>query len=390
MRKVTTEERRVRLGVRHHLATPGESVVAVARDLVGLHSSDPATVYLSARARLSGFGVHDLEHALYEERSLLRMLGMRRTMFVVPHDVAAVMDAACTKLLAPAERRRLIRMLEDQGITSDGEAWLVDVEAKTLHHLDRRGEATASELRSDMPEFTESLRFGEGKTWGGFTGVSTRILFFLATAGEIIRARPRGSWISSQYRWTSLEAWIGGTLAAYDTAEAQAELVRRWLRSFGPGTFTDVKWWTGWTVRDTRAALEAVGAVEIELDDGSGFVLAEDVEPIEPPGDWVALLPSLDPTAMGWKERDWYFGDHVPQLFDPNGNAGPTVWWNGRVIGGWSQHKATGEVRYRLLEPVPDTVVSAVAEEAATLQEWLGEVRISARFPTPLDKELRS
>ena len=366
-------------------------MVGVAGDLVGFHSSDPATVYLSARARVNGFIVTDLERVLYDDRALLRLLGMRRTMFVVPHDVAAVMDAACTKLLAPAERRRLVKLLTDQAIADDAEAWLADVERKTVRHLERRGEATASELRSDMPEFAESLRFGEGTKWGGFVGVSTRILFLLATSGLIVRARPRGSWLSSQYRWKLLDRWIGGPLPELEQEEAQADLVRRWLTSFGPGTFTDVKWWTGWTVRDTKAALDRAGAVEVELDDGTGWVLADDADTVvDPPAEWVAFLPGLDPTSMGWKDRGWYFGDHTPHLFDSNGNAGPTVWWNGRVIGGWGQRKPDGEVRYRLLERVPAHVAGMVDEEAAALQAWLGNVRVTPRFGTPIDKDLRA
>ena len=175
-----------------------------------------------------------------------------------------------------------------------------------------------------------------------------------------------------------------------DRIEAQAELVRRWLTSFGPGTFPDLKWWTGWTVRDTRAALERVGAVEVELDDGTGLVLPGDDGPVDAPAEWVALLPGLDPTSMGWKDRAWYFGDHTPQLFDSNGNAGPTVWWNGRVIGGWGQRKPDGEVRYRLLERVPAHVAGLIDEEAADLQDWLGDVCVTPRFGTPLDKELRA
>lgn len=388
MRRITTEERRARLGTRHHLAVRADDVVDVARDLVGLHSSDPATVYLAARARVDRFSTEDLERALYDDRTLLRLLGMRRTIFVVPRDIAAVIDAGCTRALALPQRRRLIGLLIDQGIAEDAEAWLADVERKTMAALERRGEATGAELRSDMPEFKESLQFGEGKTWGGFTGVSTRVLFLLATASKIVRARPKGSWVSSQYRWTPLERWLGGPLPALDPADARTELVRRWLAAFGPGTLIDIKWWTGWTVRDTKAAVAAAGAVEVELDNGVGYVLAgDDDAPV--PAEWVALLPGLDPTAMGWKERAWYFGDHVPSLFDRNGNAGPTIWWNGRVIGGWAQRK-TGQIVHRLLEAVPSDVAEQVEAEAADLERWLGDVVVTSRFPTPLDRDLRS
>jgi hypothetical protein len=33
---------------------------------------------------------------------------------------------------------------------------------------------------------------------------------------------------------------------------------------------------------------------------------------------------------------------------DPAGNGGPTVWFDGRIIGGWALRK-TGEVAFRLL-----------------------------------------
>ena len=65
----------------------------------------------------------------------------------------------------------------------------------------------------------------------------------------------------------------------------------------------------------------------------------------------MALLPPLDPTTMGWFERDWYLGPHKPQLFDTAGNAGPTAWWDGRIVGGWHQAES-GEVELQLLEDV--------------------------------------
>ena len=56
------------------------------------------------------------------------------------------------------------------------------------------------------------------------------------------------------------------------------------------------------------------------------------------PEPWAALLPVLDPTTMGWKQRDFYLAaDDVPHLFDSNGNAGTTAWWDGRVVGCWVQ-----------------------------------------------------
>jgi len=389
VKRIGVEERRARLAVRHHLARSVASPERVAASIVGYHSSDPATVFLSAWARVRGFAPTQLEELLYDRRSLVRMLGMRRTLFVVQREVAAVMDAACTKSLAPGERKRLIRMLEEQGVAEEGtgERWLLRVATKTLDALGTRGEATARELTRDVPELAARLHFGEGKTWGGTMGVSTRVLFLLAAEGKVVRARPLGGWTSGQYRWARTEAWLGEPLPRPGAAEARAELLRRYLRAFGPATLTDVRWWTGWTAGLATGALHAVGAMEVELDEGTGFVLPDDVRRVRRPGAWVALLPGLDPTVMGWKERDWFLGDHASHLFDRNGNAGPTVWADGRVVGGWGQ-AGDGGIRVELLERIDAATRRAIDAERERLRAWLGDVRIVSRFRTPLERTL--
>ena len=392
VRRVTVAERRARLGRRHHLATSArvDDPVRLAGDLVGLHGTDPATVFLSAAARFrkpTG-AVAALERALYDDRTLVRTLCMRRTMFVVPVDLVPIVQAACTDALVPNERRRLERMLAENGVADDVPKWLADVEAKTLAELRARGEATAGELTKAVPELGERFKVGEGKTWAGTMGLSTRVLFLLSTEQRAVRGRPNGRWTSSQYRWSPMEAWLPDGLPSVPAADARAELLQRWLGSFGPGTMRDITWWTGWTVANAKAALAAIGAVGVELDaGGAGWLLPDDDGPIRTPAPWVALLPALDPTTMGWQERAWYLGDYGPVLFDRNGNAGPTIWVDGRVVGGWAQRKS-GEVVHRLLEDVGAEAADAVSAGASDLESWLGDIRITPRFPTPLQKQL--
>lgn len=140
-----------------------------------------------------------------------------------------------------------------------------------------------------------------------------------------------------------------------------------------------------------RTALAAVDIEEVDLDGAPGIALAGDLDPPVAPLDepWISLLPSLDPTTMGWKERDWYLGPHRPALFDTNGNAGPTVWSDGRVVGGWAQRRS-GEVVVELLEDVGAEAAGAVAAEADRLTGWLGDVRVTPRFRTPLQHRLVS
>ena len=108
-----------------------------------------------------------------------------------------------------------------------------------------------------MPALARKVRVNIGKRYEGDIGISSRVLIVLALEGRIVRGRPRGTWLSSQYRWTTMERWLGRPLPVLDVAEAQARLVGRWLARFGPGTEADLRWWSGLTARAIRAALAA-------------------------------------------------------------------------------------------------------------------------------------
>jgi hypothetical protein len=329
-RRIPVAERRARLARRHRLVAEARagSAVEVAGSLVGLHGTDPASVYLAAAARMRSPTIDAIAAELYEARSLVRMLAMRRTMWVFPVELAAIAQAAATDAVARNERRKLEKMLVDGGVAAEASAWLELAEDDTLRALASRGEATGAELSTDVPQLREQFRFGMGTKWAGVQTATTRLLLLLAAEGKIVRARPRGSWISSQYRWTPLDSWLPGGFAEWELEAAQTELVRRWLHAFGPATVEDVKWWTGWTL-----------------------------------------------------------GEHAPGLFDRSGNVGATVWWNGRIVGGWGQRPG-GEVVYRLLEDVGTQAVAAIDDAADRLSAFVEGTRVKPRFRTPLEREL--
>jgi Winged helix DNA-binding domain len=385
--RIDVAERRARLARRHRLA-PGSrahDVVEAAASLVCLHATDPATVHLSAWARVDGLTVADVERALYVDRSLVKHLAMRRTLFAFPRDALALAQAGASDRVADGERRRLVRDVEKAGLRPDGERWLLDASEQVLAALSDGREASSSELRAEIPLLEGSIAYGEGKSWGGQAPVGPRVLTTLSAAGRIVRASNDGRWTTSRPRWASMAAWLGEEIAPVPEAAGVAGLVERWLRAFGPGTAADIKWWLGSTVAAVRKALSSLDAVEVDLDGRIGYLLPDDLEPTAPVGPWAALLPPLDPTTMGWFERDWYLGPYKEQLFDTSGNAGPTVWWDGRIVGGWRQTDAN-EVELQMLEDVGADGRRALEHEAARLTEWFGGVRALPRFPSPLSK----
>ncbi|MFL6142080.1 MAG: winged helix DNA-binding domain-containing protein [Labedaea sp.] len=398
MPRISVAQRRARLGHRHRLAAPASSALEAARSMVALHGTDPSTVYLSIWARTdrytTGDGVEPVERALYDDRTLLRLLGMRRTVFVVPIETAPAVQAACSRPVA-AQQRRLLLSLLAENLTADQVAagvdgWLAEVEQVALAALADLGTATANELSTVDPRLRTELVLNRGKAYEGRQRVVSRVLLVLAAEGHIVRGRPLGSWTSTQFRWSPTDRWCQGGLPELPAEAAETTLAKQWLATFGPATVADLRWWTGWTATQTKRALTALNPVEVDLDGTPGIALADDLAdelaPVEP---WVALLPGLDPTPMGWNRRDFYLGAHAELLFDRTGNVSPTVWCDGRIVGGWAQRK-TGEVVFRLLEDVGTETTAAIEKSAAALAERLGPVRLTARARTPaaVEREL--
>ncbi len=376
--------------MRHALAPTqhAQDAVGAADAVVALHGTDPATTMLSALARAPHLGTVDLEHALYDDRSLIRVLAMRRTVFAVRHDLATTCLAACDGV-DRSERNKLLVLLGKAEVP-DPQGFLDAAETDALAVLDRLDTVTTKDLAAASDRLATRLAIGTGK-WANEVSIASRVLTVLATRGDVVRARPRGGWTSTQFTWSRAHRWHPALAQGHDPEAAAARLAAAWLARYGPATPDDLQWWTGWTKTRTRAALAALDVVEVGTSAGPALVLADDVDPVAQPEPWVALLPALDPTAMGWRHRDHLLGPHREQVYDVNGNAGATVWVDGRVVGGWTQ-RDDGEVVTELLEDVGRDRFDLVAQHAAALTERLADVRLKARARgwTPVENRLRA
>ncbi|GBE67856.1 hypothetical protein MFM001_43180 [Mycobacterium sp. MFM001] len=374
---------------RHFLARDSSgSIAAITTGLVGLHATDPATPYLSLWARRPGFVTADLDAELYQKRSVVKHLAMRRTLWLVHADDLAMIQPAASDRVAANERRRLIADVQKAGVAGDGERWLDAACAAVLRHLGEHGPASGGELRAALPELAGTWDPAPGKRWGGPVSLAPRVLTVLSVRGDVVRGPNGGTWTASRPRWVSAADWLAKRDEPMAADDARAELTRRWLHAFGPATVEDIKWWCGTTLTAVRKALAEIGAVAVDLHGSPGFALADDLEAEPDTEPWCAPLPGLDPTTMGWYQRDWYLGDYRGQVFDNTGNAGPTAWWNGRVVGGWSQD-TNGRVQLQLLEDPGRDARRALAKRADELTSWLDGVRVPPRFPSPLSKAKR-
>ena len=391
MRLVDDRERRARLAVRHglHPEHRASGPVAAAEAVVCLHATEAATVHLAVGARTTGTTPADVERALYEDRTLVKQLAMRRTLFAFPRDLLPAALGVALSRIAPEQRRLIARDAARHGIAADGDAWLDAAGAAVVDRLTGSPALPARALREELPELSGAITVNADKRYGGTFNLAPRVLTWLGAEGRLTRGPNAGHWRLSKPAWTLLPDWLGESVAPLPLDDAYAQLVRRWLARFGPGTLEDVQWWLGATKGATRAALTAVGAVEVALErERTGWVLPDDLEPVAEVSPWAALLPTLDPTTMGWKHREAYLDPaHRELLFDSNGNGGSTAWWDGWIVGAWVQDD-DGVVS---VVECPGIDLggegrSALALEAQRLTAWLDGVRITNVYSSRLMK----
>jgi hypothetical protein len=404
--RISGDQRR-RLLVAQQLALgvdgPGRPAATSPEDvvdrLVALHATDAPSVHLAVVGRVPGLTLDDVGAALHERRTLVKVLAMRRTMFVVRRETVPVVQAAASAVVARRLRARLLKdlaTLPTDPPVDDGETLLAAAEAQVLDVLAAQGPLDGAELSRAAPLLRTAFLPTTTKSWDVRRNLTAQLLPLLSAEARIVRGQPRGTWASNRHVWTPVAHWFPDGVPVLDEAEARTELARRWLIAFGPATEADLRWWTGWNLGQTRAALAALGVQEVEVDVAPPGADAALVPGVVLPGtdldapevdDHVALLPTLDPTTMGWTARDWYLGGHRATLFDTAGNAGATVWWQGGIVGAWTV-RADGEPVHRLLEDIGSDGERAVAAEAERIAALLGGTGVPAAFPTPLYRDL--
>jgi hypothetical protein len=375
-------------------------IPALAAALVGLHATEPTSIYLSAWARLEGFERVHMDRALFEDHSVVRWLAMRRTLWVVAaQDVPLVHQAVVPRLLGPEERRlHKLMVLGDLADEAGAPARAAEIEADILAVVADLGQAYGTDLSARVPEMKTTYPYALDKPYGGHFSLGSRISSVVCLRGGMVRARPKGGWRSNQYSYALRERWLPGVEPeGMEPAVAQAELVRRYVEAFGPVSAADIQWWTGFTKGQVNKAVRALGSelapVRVDGEGAEQLLLAEVIEaalgaePLDPAG--VALLPTLDPLVMATKHRRRLMdAEGCALLHDRNGNAGPSILAGGRVVGGWVQRK-DGRVVWRLFEDLGAEASRALEERAAAFEAFMDGERVMPNFPTPLMRALR-
>ena len=387
MRLIDDAERRARLARRHALAPQHRvaDALAATRAMTVLHATEPATPYLSLLARTGSFTRADLDDALLDSKSLIKQLAMRRTLFVFPRDLLPAALSSPSARVARQEYGRLVRDLEHSQVTDDGASWLATARKAVRARLAGGAELGARELREGLVELAGQVSWYEHKPYGTVLHVAPRVLTWLSASGDVVRSRNAGHWRISRPLWTRMDDWLGAPVSKCEVREGYAELVASYLRTFGPVTERDLVWWFGATKAAMRQALSDLTAVQVRLErEQTGWVMPDDVDPEPPVEPWAALLPALDPTTMGWKDRDFYLDpDFSSAIFDWAGNCGTTAWWDGQIVGAYVQDD-TGQIELIVPTDPGPAGRAALQAEAKRLADWFDGEKVPALYKSPL------
>ncbi|SNY72231.1 winged helix DNA-binding domain-containing protein [Paractinoplanes atraurantiacus] len=336
---------RAALARQHLLDRTDMPVLDTVAHLGGLQAQEPQEPFVGLWSRVAAFDPAELSRLL-EGREVVRMHLMRRTVHLVTADDALRWRPRHHALLrqkAVGVYRRELADVDLSSLTARAEALMADGEPRSLGEIGR-------ELAEHWP------------------GVAPRVLGDLVVAALVptVQLPPRGVWRSTAgVRYLPLATWIPGDAPP---GPPDADLIRRYLRAFGPAATADLRAWCG--LAGLPEAVNALRDELVEFRDDRGRRLLDLADAPRPDPDTpapVRFLPAFDNAILGYHDRTRIIDDDHRNL----SVAGIRVALvDGRVAATWTA-PPTGPVTVTPLRPLTRTERTEVNDEADRLTAFL-------------------
>ncbi len=347
----------------------------VAKEQLGLHSTDYWTPFLSVWARIGNYDAEEILRSLNCGNRLARLNAFRSTVHVVHVENLPLLIRATGPFLYKRMRKHPdIRGLSDQEIESLTDGVLTVLED---------GPKTMREIKKLLPDQAKKIR---------------PLFTLAATTGKVIRAAASHA-RNPTTAYALVEKWIDGFVPA-DVSEEEAlrEVIRLYVKRFGPVGADDISWWIPTTKAKARAEVEQLAdeIVRVEIEGNGKYMFADDaevaasLEPSDEPIVW--FLPYEDYLPKAFITRDWYMGEELkPMLFpelrehywppdmstpvtkagkstNASGEIRPTVWIDGETVGRWELEPGDEKQRvvfkiYREVRPKYGNMITGKASE---------------------------
>jgi hypothetical protein len=332
----------------------------IARAIAGAQAQDVYAGPLTFRSRSRRLTAEDVRRARVEQRSLLRTWVMRMTIHMIPTDDAGWW----LPLFEPGIARWSARRLEQLGLPPRKREKALAVISRALAD---EGPLTRSEARERVAAAGIELD----------TQTGMHIALSAVVSGFACLGPDRGSTACLIRR----EDWLG-KLPAFDREAALAELARRYVGAFSPGTDRDFAYWAGLPLRDVRAGLSSISKEIDQVRVGEETMLVPRGGPPRlPPGGQARMLGNFDTYLLGWKDRGFAVSnEHAEHVKEGGGGwIRPAIVRDGVVVGGWRSRRRDGrlEVSLNLDEEMRAELGGAIDAEIADIARFEGmEARV--------------
>ncbi|KXP10372.1 winged helix DNA-binding domain-containing protein [Tsukamurella pseudospumae] len=358
----------------------------------GIQDSPPGSALLALHARVTGVAPGTLDARL-DDRALLRTWCMRGAPFVIPVDGAAVFTAGVLPGTEAAVRHFLLGLgpaLDDLGMSADGAVAAVAVRTTTVLSGRRLaigplGAEVAEAMTAELSPAQRSVWTADGP-WSAGQSLGEGVVHFclrILTLRGLVCFAPRED---DTAPFVLVEEWLGHPLPGPDGDDARAELVRRYLRCYGPSTKADFAAWLGVRAGDAGLWWNLVESdlERVETQAGRAWVHADDLESLRTAADpaGTRLLPPRDPYTRARDRSVIVAPEHHRAVWRTVGEPG-TVLIDGRIAGTWRPRKHGKRLTLTI---TPFAPLSARARRAVTHEaEQVGTLRGAASTEVAID-----
>jgi hypothetical protein len=350
---------------RHHLLDRKPAgPIALCRDVCGIQAQLTQAAYLQLWARNHSLTRGQIEDCLWKERSLVKTSLMRQTLHLIPADEFSIYIPALKRSRINAAFSVMKRCKISREEADDLTAYIL--EALAAGPLDRT--AIRAAVR---PKVSKRVRSWMDKVWS--------ILRFPVAEGLVCYGPGEGN----QITFIRSDQWLPRQ-KMLDEQSAKCELLRRYLRAYGPATWKDFAHWSGISMVEVR---ELPPLVENELEEVGGLLLLrEDVKALKDTPtvlDSVHLLPHFDVYLLAHATKEHFLEPaHYKRVYRNQGWISPVLLVGGEISGVWRYDFAGKKVvvTVEAFRPLRRRVQQQVEQKAAALAEFFGrqlEMKVS-------------
>ena len=360
---VSIQQARAFRVIRQQLAPPlpAGSLLEAVRAAHGIQAQVSAHAIFAVGQRVDGCTPEEITRALWQDRTLVKTWAMRGTV----HWLTADEEPLYVRGLSELHLGYIYGYYERNGVSREQLRELLERVLEALDGQALTRQEVAAAVRPRVGAWAEPFLT---TSWGG-------VMRMLCMEGLTLFGPPEGSRITFVRR----DQWLPPA-PEIDPQEARRELLRRYLRTFGPSTLSDFSYWLGPRIRELTPTWDSLlpELAEVSMDGKRRWLLRDDVEALLgaslKPGH-VRLVPAFDPILLAHKDK----GELLDMRFHKRvyGAAAwvyPSVLVDGEVRAIWS-YARKGKALVITVKPftrLNQRVMNAVAREADRLAAMHG------------------